>query len=68
MGPELKKKITKTLKWLVSFAIAVLLLYLSFRSVKWTSFRRAQRMPFLAHTAIHGRQYRRLLPARGKMA
>ena len=38
MGPELKKKITKTLKWLVSFAIAVLLLYLSFRSVKWDEF------------------------------
>lgn len=33
-----KTKLTKILKWLVSAAIAVLLLYLSFRSVKWDEF------------------------------
>lgn len=38
MTPERRKKITKALKWLISLAIAALLLYLSFRSVKWEDF------------------------------
>ncbi len=38
MDKKRKDRLTKALKWLVSFAIAALLLYLSFRSVKWEEF------------------------------